>query len=81
MIACVAGARKGKGEKKSRTRAREAVSWGERGGGGKRKFPSPSLRVFRARPIFPSPFPFLAPATQARYMTVHAATRRRLLEA
>ena len=31
MIACVAGARKGKGERKSRARAREAVIWG--GGG------------------------------------------------
>ena len=43
------------------------------GGGGRRnkpsagcrRFPSPSLRGFRERPIFPSPFPFLAPATQA----------------
>ena len=32
---------------------------------GCRRFPSPSLRVFRARPIFPSPFPFLPPAKQA----------------
>ena len=28
-------------------------------------FPSSSRRVFLARPIFPSSFPFLAPATQA----------------
>jgi len=60
-LACVAGARKGKGEKKLRARARE-VGGGE---GGTEASPSPSLHVFRACPIFPSPFPFLAPARQA----------------
>ena len=58
-IACVAGARKGKGEGKI-GRARNARREGE----GKRKL-SPSRRAFLVRPIFPSPFPFLAPATQA----------------
>ena len=54
MIACVAGARKGKGEKKSRTRAREAMSWGE--GGGTEAPLSLAPRVSRA-PNFPLSFP------------------------
>ena len=49
-------------------------------GGGNGSSPLPRSACF-ARAQFSPPFPFLAPATQARYMTVHAATRRRLLEA
>ena len=46
-LACVAGARKGKGEGISKSGVRR-----DAGAGG-----------FRARPIFPSPFPLLAPTT------------------
>ena len=79
-LACVAGARKGKveGKPKSGARARRDAErregrgrgWG--GGVGEGSaflFPSPllrALRAFRARIISPSPFLFLAPATQAK---------------
>ena len=39
VLACVAGARKGKGEKKSRARAREALSGEEGGRGGRGELP------------------------------------------
>ena len=47
-------------EKGNRNRGRDAMREGGRGRGWW------WLCAFRARPIFPSPFPFLAPATQAK---------------
>ena len=45
---------------------------------GCRRFHSLSLCAFRARPIFPSPFPFLVPATQAKVKAKPIVTRSRV---
>ena len=38
-------------------------------------FLSPSPRALRTRPIFPSSFPFLAPATRAKFPVVYSDTK------
>ena len=58
----VAGARKGKGHWKI----------GARGASKRGSSLSPSPRAFRARPIFPSSFPFLAAATQAKFPVAYS---------
>ena len=62
VLACVAGARKGKGEKKSRANMCDAMLGGVEAGG--------ALHVSRGQfpPLFPSPFPFLVPAMGANLM-------------
>ena len=58
-LACVAGARKGKGEGKSGTRATR----------GEKENEAP------AAPDFPSPFPFIAPATKANLYSGNDSTQ------